>query len=150
MSDFYAESRAILEAKADKLSRFTYDTYLSHLHKLQLYRPAASCADITEDFVFGYIDFMRNRRNSDGSIYRSLSILRMFVKALLRKRKIRRDPMRNISLKKARSRREFLELDELERLYRGFREQSPQLNFSEREALRVFLSLALRACVILI
>lgn len=139
MSDFYAETRAIIESKADRLSTFTYNTYLSHLHKLQLYRPTASCGDITEGFVIGYIDFMRTRRNSEATIYRSLSILRMFVKQLLRRRKIQRDPMQNISLKRGRSRREFLELNELENLYRNFRTQSAQLNFGEREALRAFL-----------
>lgn len=139
MSDFYAETRAIIESKADRLSTFTYNTYLSHLHKLQLYRPMASCKDISESFIIGYIDFMRTRRNSEATIYRSLSILRMFVKQLLRRRKIRRDPMQNISLKRGRSRREFLELNELENLYRNFRTQSAQLNFGEREALRAFL-----------
>ena len=139
MSDFYAETRAIIESKADKLSTFTYNTYLSHLHKLQLYRPMASCKDVSESFIIGYIDFMRTRRNSEATIYRSLSILRMFVKQLLRRRKIQRDPMQNISLKRGRSRREFLELNELENLYRNFRTQSAQLNFGEREALRAFL-----------
>ncbi|OWU99936.1 site-specific integrase [Fibrobacter sp. UWR2] len=139
MSDFYAESRAILESRANTLSRYTYETYLSHLHKLQLYRPAVECSDVTEAFVIGYIDFMHSRKNSAGCIYRSLSILRMFVKELLRRRKIRRNPMQNITLKKVRNRREFLEVDELEKLYSGFMEHSDRLNFSEREALRAFL-----------
>ena len=139
MSNFYVESRAVLESRADKLSTYTYKTYLSHLHKLQLYKPAADCNEITEAFVIGYIDFMRARNNSENCIYRSLSIFRMFVKALLRRRKIRRDPMQNISMKRARCRREFLELKELEKLYSSFRARAPQLNFGEREALRAFL-----------
>ena len=139
MSDFYAETRAIVESKASTLSKYTFDTYLSHLRKLQMYRPTAECRDITEAFVFGYIDFMHSRKNSAGCIYRSLSILRMFIRELLRRRKMRRDPMRDFPLKKVRNRREFLEIDELEKLYSGFRERSEQLNFSEREALRAFL-----------
>lgn len=70
MSDFYAETRAIVESKASTLSKYTYDTYLSHLRKLQMYRPTAECRDITEAFVFGYIDFMHARKNSAGCIYR--------------------------------------------------------------------------------
>lgn len=139
MSDFYAEIRTVIEKKADKLSTYTYRTYLSHLHKLQLYKPVVKCSEITESFVIGYIDFMRSRRNSEGSVYRSLSILRMFVKVLLRCRKIRIDPMQNVSLKRARSRRDFLELCELEKLYCSFQSQSELLNFSERESLRAFL-----------
>ncbi|WP_298767817.1 phage integrase SAM-like domain-containing protein [uncultured Fibrobacter sp.] len=69
MSDFYAETRAIVESKASTLSKYTYDTYLSHLQKLQMYRPTAECRDITEAFVFGYIDFMHARKNSAGCIY---------------------------------------------------------------------------------
>jgi len=139
MNDFYMAARNILESKADKLSTFTYKTYLSHLRKLRLFRPSATCSEITEEFVFGYIDFMHARRNSDGCIYHSLSILRMFIKALLRRHEIRRDPMQNISLKKARCRRDFLELDELKKLYCNFRARESQLNFGEREALRAFL-----------
>ncbi|WP_290731226.1 hypothetical protein [Fibrobacter sp. UBA3629] len=41
MSDFYAKTRAIVESKASTLSKYTYDTYLSHLRKLQMYRPTA-------------------------------------------------------------------------------------------------------------
>ncbi len=89
MRDFYAETRAIVESKASTLSKYTYDTYLSHLRKLQMYRPTAECRDITEAFVFGYVDFMHARKNSAGCIYRSLSILRMFIRELLRRRKIR-------------------------------------------------------------
>ena len=102
MSNFYAETRAIVESKASTLSKYTYDTYLSHLRKLQMYRPTAECSDITEAFVFGYIDFMHARKNSAGCIYRSLSILRMFIRELLRRRKMRRDPMRDFPLKKVR------------------------------------------------
>ncbi|WP_407457084.1 hypothetical protein [Fibrobacter sp.] len=36
-----------------------------------MYRPTAECRDITEAFVFGYIDFMHARKNSAGCIYRS-------------------------------------------------------------------------------
>lgn len=55
-------------------------------------------------------------------------------------RKMRRDPMRDIPLKKVRNRREFQEIDELEKLYSGFRERSEQLNFSEREMEKFKLS----------
>ena len=139
MNNFYVEIRIYIESKVDKLSTFTYKTYLAHLNKLRIYQPQMDCSEITEKFVFGYIDFMRSRGNSSGTIYRSLSILRMFVKALVRKRKIRRDPMRNIPIKRTRCRREFLELDELEWLYSNFQTHAFELNFSEREALRAFL-----------
>ena len=139
MSDFYTEARAFLELKADKLSNFTYKTYMSHLNKLRIYKPLATCAEITESFVFGYIDFMHMRGNSTGTIYRSLSIFRMYIKHLIKQRKIRHDPMCNIQMKKARCRREFLELDELEKLYQGFVSLSLKLNYSEREAVRAFL-----------
>jgi site-specific recombinase XerD len=139
MNNFYAEIRAILESNANKLSTYTYRTYMSHLHKLQIYKPEVDCSEIKETFVLGYIEFMRSRNNSEGTIYRSLSILRMFVKILIRRHKISIDPMQNISLKRAKSRREFLELNELEKLYYSFRLQASKLNYGEREAIRAFL-----------
>lgn len=139
MGDFYAEIRDILESKASKLSTFTYKTYMSHLNKLQIYRPNVNCSEVTEAFVLGYMDFMRTRNNSEGTIYRSLSILRMLVKALLRCHKISADPMQNISLKRAKSQRKFLEVNELEMLYYNFRTQASKLNYGERESIRAFL-----------
>ena len=81
MSDFYAETRAIVESKASTLSKYTYDTYLSHLRKLQMYRPTAECRDITEAFVFGYVDFMHARKNSAGCIYREMEKFKINVPA---------------------------------------------------------------------
>lgn len=81
MSDFYAETRAIVESKASTLSKYTYDTYLSHLRKLQMYRPTAECRDITEAFVFGNIDFMHARKNSAGCIYREMEKFKINVPA---------------------------------------------------------------------
>ena len=37
MSDFYAETRAIVESKASTLSKYTYDTYLTATGDLQVY-----------------------------------------------------------------------------------------------------------------
>lgn len=139
MSDFFIELQTILDAKANDISVYTHKTYLSHLHKLQLYRAKVDCSEITAGFVAGYIDFMHARGNSDGTIYRSLSILRWFIRVLFRHQIIANDPMRDIQLKRAKSRREFLEIEELEKLYCSFKADSIKLNFGEREALRAFL-----------
>lgn len=139
MGDFYAEIRDILESKASKLSTYTYKTYMSHLSKLQIYKPNVNCTEVSDAFVLGYMDFLRTRNNSEGTIYRSLSILRMFVKTLLLRHKICDDPMRNIPLKRAKTQRKFLEVNELEKLYYSFRTQASKLNYGERESIRAFL-----------
>ena len=46
-----------------------------------MYRPTAECRDITEAFVFGYIDFMHSRKNSAGCIYREMEKFKINVPA---------------------------------------------------------------------
>ena len=139
MNDFFIEVQTILDTKANNISAYTYKTYQSHLRKLRLYRANVDCSELTASFVAGYIDFMRARGNSEGTIYRSLSILRWFIRVLFRHQVISNDPMRDFQLKKAKNRREFLEIEELEKLYYSFKTDSAKLNFGEQEALRAFL-----------
>ncbi|WP_458449421.1 tyrosine-type recombinase/integrase [Fibrobacter sp.] len=139
MNDFYKQVLSNVEKNSTTLSPATYSTYLSHISKLRQYAPNAKFSEINEKFVMGYIAFMRLRGNCDATIYRSLSILRMHVNALVRQGLVRVNPFGNIPLRRSRSRREFLELDEFSRLYHRFIEGEHDVTDSEREALRAFL-----------
>ena len=139
MNDFYKQVLSNVEKYSTTLSPATYSTYLSHISKLRQYAPNAKFSEINEKFVMGYIAFMRLRGNCDATIYRSLSILRMHVNALVRQGLVRVNPFGNIPLRRSRSRREFLELDEFSRLYHRFIEGEYDVTDSEREALRAFL-----------
>lgn len=139
MTDFYTCVQRFIKNNSTRLAPATYSTYLAHLNKLRQYAPNIQCKNVNEKFIRGYIDFMHARGNSNGTIYRSLSILRMFINALKRERKIRTNPMKNMTFRRTRTRREFLEVDELSRLYRRFIEGGSDMCSSEREALRAFL-----------
>ncbi len=139
MQDFYQAVQRHLEKKSAKLSRYTYDTYHWHLHKLRLYRESIDCKNVTEAFIRGYIEFMRARRNQESTINRSLSILRMFINMAIKEKSMRTNPMKDTVIRKHEGLRHFLEIEELQFLYRRFLESSAQLTYSERESLRAFL-----------
>lgn len=139
MNDFFVEIRKSLAMQSDRLSKFSFDTYLSHISKISQYRPTLNCSDIDVSFLQGYVEFMRRRHNSDGTIYRSLAVLRKFVNILRKKGLIAASPFTDFQLHRARSRRDFLEVTELKALYDSFIQNSLLLTFSERESMRAFL-----------
>ena len=139
MNDFYKEILKSIDKNTARLAPATYSTYVAHVRKLQKFEPKVLCSDVDEKFVLRYVDFMRTCGNREGTIYRSLSILRMFMNMLRRERVIRYNPMEKVPLRRVRSQREFLEVNELASLYRNFLENSREIPPGEREALRAFL-----------
>lgn len=139
MSDFFEEIRKAVDLQSNQLSRFTLTTYLSHISKIHQYRPQLDCNDIDLPFLQGYVEFMRQRHNSDGTIYRSLAVLRKFVNILLKKGLVKDSPFTDFRMHKARNRRDFLEISELKMLYDHFFEKGNSLTFAEKESMRAFL-----------
>ncbi len=139
MPDFYKEILKYIEKNSARFARKTYETYLAHVSKLRQYAPYMRCSQIDETYLIGYTEFMRKRGNREGTVYRSLSILRMFIRVLHRQGKIVKDPTQNFPLRRARTRHQFLEVDELAKLYRNFLRNAKDITSSEREALRTFL-----------
>lgn len=139
MRDFFEEIRKAVVSQSDLLSRFTLNTYLGHINKIHQYRPKLDCKDIDVPFLQGYVEFMRQRENSDGTIYRSLAVLRKFVNILRKNGLTDKNPFANFHLHRARTRRDFLEIDELKALYEKFFQKKAILTFAERESMRAFL-----------
>lgn len=139
MSDFYEEIRKSLISQSDRLSKFSLYTYLCHINKIRQYQPKLNCKDIDVPFLQGYVEFMRQRKNSDGTIYRSLAVLRKFVNILLKKGLVKESPFADFRMHRVRNRRDFLDLDELKTLYNSFFDNMTLLTFSERESMRAFL-----------
>lgn len=139
MSDFYEEIRKSVVQQSCQLSKYSVNTYLSHISKIQQYRPHQDCCDIDVPFLQGYVEFMKQRKNSDNTIYRSLAVLRKFVNILRKKGLMKSTPFENFQLHRVRSRREFLEIDELKILYEGYFNNGSALTFAERESMRAFL-----------
>jgi len=139
MTDFYEEILNYIELNSAKFARKTYKTYLAHASKLRQYAPNIRCSQIDETYLKGYTEYMRKCGNADGTVYRSLSILRMFIRILHRQGKIEKDPTQNFPLRRPRMRHKFLEVEELAKLYRNFLRNANNITSSEREAMRAFL-----------
>lgn len=139
MSDFFEEIRNAIEAQSGRLSKYTVSTYMGHISKIRQYRSQLDCSDIDRPFLDGYVDFMKARDNAEGTIFRSLAVLRNFVNILQKCGKIEKSPFENYRMSHVRSRRHFLEIDELRTLYDGFLDKGDSLTFAERESLRAFL-----------
>ena len=139
MSDFFEEINKHVVLQSDRLSKFSLNTYLSHISKIRQYRPKLDCKDIDVPFLQGYVEFMRQRKNSDGTIYRSLAVLRKFVNMLLKKGLIQDSPFVDFPMHRVRSRRDFLDLGELKKLYNNFFKKKESLSFAEQESMRAFL-----------
>ena len=139
MSDFFEEIRKSVILQSNQLSKFSLSTYLSHISKIHQYRPQLDCNDIDVPFLQGYVEFMRQRKNSNGTIYRSLAVLRKFVNILLKKGFIKESPFVDFRMHRTRNRRDYLEISELKILYDCFFEKGDLLTFAERESMRAFL-----------
>lgn len=139
MSDFFKEIHAAVISQAGQLSKYSISTYLSHINKIRQYRLQLDCKDIDVPFLQGYVEFMRQRKNSDGTIYRSLAVLRKFVNILRKRNLMKANPFTNYNLHRVRNRRDFLEIDELKTLYDSFFKNESSLTFAERESMRAFL-----------
>ena len=139
MSDFFEEVRKSVVLQSDQLSKYSLNTYLSHISKIRQYRPQLDCKEIDISFLKGYVEFMKERKNKDGTIYRSLAVLRKFVNLLRKRKLIKTNPFEHFCLHRVRNRRDFLEIGELKMLYDNFLEKGDLLTYAERESLRAFL-----------
>lgn len=139
MSDFFEEIHKAVISQSDRLSKYSLNTYLSHISKIRQFRPQLDCNDIDVPFLQGYVEFMRQRKNSDGTIYRSLAVLRKFINILRKKGLMETSPFTDFHLRRTRCRRDFLEISELKKLYNGFFAQKELLTYAERESMRAFL-----------
>lgn len=139
MSDFFEETRKSVILQSDQLSKFSVNTYLCHINKIRQYRPSLECSDIDIPFLQGYVEFMRQRKNSNGTIYRSLAVLRKFVNILLKKGLVSNSPFADFRMHRARNRRDYLEISELKSLYDSFFKNTASLTVAEKESMRAFL-----------
>lgn len=139
MSEFFKEIHQSLMNQSASLSKFTLNTYLSHISKIRQFRPNLDTNAIDERFLEDYVKFMQNRKNKEGTMYRSLAVLRKFVNILRKNGVMKNSPFENYRMPRVRNRRDYLEIDELRALYDGYFKKMREMTFAEREAMRAFL-----------
>ena len=109
------------------LSKFTLNTYLSHISKIRQFRANLDTDEIDEHFLEGYREFMLNRQNKAGTVYRSLAVLRKFVNMLRKNGTLKNSPFENFRMPRVRNRRDFLEIGELRALYDGYFKKNQEM-----------------------
>ena len=139
MSEFFKEIHQSVMNQSASLSKFTLNTYLSHISKIRQFRANLDTDEIDEHFLEGYREFMLNRQNKAGTVYRSLAVLRKFVNMLRKNGTLKNSPFENFRMPRVRNRRDFLEIGELRALYDGYFKKNQEMTCAEREAMRAFL-----------
>ncbi len=139
MSEFFKEIHQSVMNQSASLSKFTLNTYLSHISKIRQFRPNLDTNAIDERFLEDYVKFMQNRKNKEGTMYRSLAVLRKFVNMLRKNGVMKNSPFENYRMPRVRNRRDYLEIDELRALYDGYFKKMRKMTYAESEAMRAFL-----------
>lgn len=110
------------EHKAD-LRRETWYSYKSQLSKIQKFKQPLFFSDINEKFINDYHLYMINvLKNNENTASKSLRVLRTFVNIAMRFGYIKTNPFQYVNIKKVDGKRDFLSLEELNRLNKYYQE----------------------------
>lgn len=121
------------------LSLESFRTYKSQITKLLKFRTSISFADITEDFILDYRNFMINSlKNSENTVGKSLRSLRTFINIAIRYGYIKSNPFKYITIRKTKGKRDFLSIQELSVIAEAY-SNNTFTDKKEREVLQYFL-----------
>ena len=96
-------------------------SYKSQITKLLKFKNHISFADITEKFINDYQHYMLNTLgNNETTVSKSLRSLRTFVNIAMRYGHIKTNPFKYITIKKVDGKRDFLSMEELNKLTRTY------------------------------
>jgi len=105
------------EIKIRVLAKDTLRTYKGHLSKIKKFRSKINIQDINIDFGLDYKAYMINRLgNKESTYYKSIAIVRNFLNWAIEKNIIETNPLKDFKIKKIGGNREFLTIDETEKL----------------------------------
>ncbi|MFU8844109.1 MAG: site-specific integrase [Bacteroidales bacterium] len=134
--DFYEQQ---LELIKGTLSPNTVKCYVSQLKKLKQFRPKLTFSEITLDFILAYEGFIKNKLgNNKNTVSKSIT----FIKGMLTRAKdngyIEDNPIKGYKFQRIPGNKEFLTLNELERLEK-FYAGNHNLKPGEESVLKCFL-----------
>ena len=128
-----------LKKDADELAPLTVRTYYWNLKKIERYEPELDCEGITADTVRNFKHHLELLHNKEATVVKALSVFRVFCNKMMADGIIKSDPFENVKIGRAYSRRGFLTLQELKRLYLNFWDLRMTLTRAEEDVMRVFL-----------
>src|SRR5688572_14055109 len=114
-------------------------SYKSQVTKLLKFKKHISFADLSEKFINDYQHYMLHMLgNNENTASKSLRSLRTFVNVAMRYGHIKNNPFKYIAIKKVDGKRDFLTMDELNKLTQIYFDGKIELQ-KEREILQYFL-----------
>lgn len=128
-----------LEENKTKFKIETWFGYKSQISKMLKFKKEILFSDVNEKFINDYRQYMLNTlSNNENTASKSLRVLRTFVNISMRFGYIKTNPFQYTSIKKVDGKRDFLSIEELNRLTEYYlKDNFPQL--IEKEVLGYFL-----------
>ena len=136
---FFERALEYLKKNSDELAPLTVRTYYWNLKKIERYEPELDCEGITADTVRNFKHHLELLHNKEATVVKALSVFRVFCNKMMADGIIKSDPFENVKIGRAYSRRGFLTLQELKRLYLNFWDLRMTLTRAEEDVMRVFL-----------
>jgi site-specific recombinase XerD len=122
--DFYDFYERKLNEQKGLLSENTIKQHRSVLKTLKEYKKQLMFSEITKQFLEGYIKFMKNKqKRSSNTIKKKMSILKGYLSIAVHDDVISENPFRYIQLKASQADRVYLDPDELDKLWKFYREK---------------------------
>lgn len=128
-----------LENYKENLAPTTMRTYYWNLKKVTDFDPEAHCEDIDESFIRNYKAFLQQKGDKPNTVAKALSVFRIFTRKMVADKLFKTDPFENIKVGRVYSRRNFLTINELKRLYLNYLDNKQFLTETEQNVMCVFL-----------
>jgi len=136
---FFERALEYLKKNSDELAPLTVRTYYWNLKKVDMFDPGLECENMTSETVRNFKHHLESLHNKEATVVKALSVFRVFCNKMKADGVLKCDPFENVKIGRAYSRRGFLTLQELKRLYLNFIDLRMTLTRSEEEVMRVFL-----------
>lgn len=135
---FYDFTDNQIELLKGKMAVNTIRNYISQINKLKEFRPTLSFDDIDMDFITAFEGYIiKNRGNTRITVIKTIKIIKTFLNRAVDKGVIKENPIRKYKLGTVEGNREFLTMDELNRIENIYHENN--LKPSESNVLKYFL-----------
>lgn len=135
-NDFYDYANKQIDSRCKNAE--TRKTYFTQISKMQCFRKKLAFADINRKFIESYFDYCINSlKNKESTAYKTLSMVKTFVRWAIDDELIIEDPFKSVKIKKIGGNRQHLTSDELKILKNFF--DSDRLTSERREILGQFL-----------
>lgn len=114
---FYDFFERQIKLFTDKLSSGSIHNYNIQLRKLKEYRPELTFNDINLEFITAYEGYLkRHRQNNKNTVIKSISIIKSILNKAVEQGIIKENPIKGYELGRIAGDRQFLSLEELDRL----------------------------------